>query len=132
MSLRFNAPLFQPGSADILVLIETARKVSKLISEETQHLARFQATDLRGNNRRKQQGLVDLDRALRGLRGRPLPPEADKAIGDLRRELDDNLHVLSLHLSAMSEVADLIADVIRRAESDGTYGPRGKSGSPAR
>ena len=132
MSVRIPAPLFQSGSAEILVLIETARKVSKLISEETRNLSRFQATDLRGNNRRKQQGLVDLDRALRGLRGRPLPPEADRAIGELRRELDDNLHVLSLHLSAMSEVADLIADVIRKAESDGTYGPRGAPGGASR
>ena len=109
-----------------MLLVETARRVTQLISEETRSLARFQATDLRGNNRRKQQGLVDLDRALRGLRGSPLPPEADAAIVELRRELDDNLHVLSLHLGAMSEVADLIAEAIRGVDSDGTYGPRGR------
>jgi hypothetical protein len=121
-----------PSCEGSLALIETARRLCDLIDEETLLLRRFATVDVREFNRRKQQGLLDLDRALRALRGHPLPQDASESLADLRKRLEGNLAVLSLHLDAMTEVAELIKTSIRNAESDGTYGPRGTLGSALR
>ena len=44
-------------------------------------------------------------------------------LAGLRAKLDVNRAVLETHLAAVREVATVLADAIRDAESDGTYSP---------
>jgi hypothetical protein len=44
-------------------------------------------------------------------------------LAGLRAKLDANRAVLKLHLEAVREIANIMSDAIRDAESDGTYSP---------
>ena len=137
MNLNSNADaspsLVPTHSASALTsLTETARRLGLLLEEETYELKRFATIDVHDFNRRKQQGLLDLDRALRSLGTTPMSDEAKSILSGLRTQLSSNLAMLSLHIEAMTEVAELIKYSIRRSESDGTYGPRGTIGSATR
>jgi hypothetical protein len=98
-------------------------RLEEVVDQETAALRNRAAIDLRDYNNRKSQGLLELNRALRGLDG----PPKDKAIltrlAGLRAKLDVNRAVLGMHLAAVREVATVLADAIRDAESDGTYSP---------
>lgn len=97
------------------------RRALDIVTAETLALRDNPATDLRAFEYRKSQALLDLTRARQAL-----PPEAlDEDIEDLLRQLklalDDNMTLLSRHLSAVGEIAEILADAILEAESDGTY-----------
>lgn len=107
------------------------RAISRLevvVEQETAALRARAAVDLRDFNDRKSQGLLELNRALRQLDG----AAGDKALlarlAGLRAKLDANRAVLTVHLEAVREIAGVLADAIRDAESDGTYSPSIRAG----
>ncbi len=79
------------------------------------------AVDFRALNARKGHGLLELNRALRPLRGRALEPATLQRLESLRAELDANRAVLGMHLQAVREITTVVSEAIREAESDGTY-----------
>ena len=106
----------------VSVFLENAvRRLEEAVDQETVALRSRAPIDLQEFNNRKSQGLLELDRALRML-GANQPSDALKsALASLRDKLDLNREVLKTHLDAVREVAGIIAEAIRNAESDGTY-----------
>jgi hypothetical protein len=104
------------------VILESAvRRLEEAVDQETAALRSRVPIDLNEFNNRKSQGLLELDRALRMLGDNPPSDDMKKALRALRDKLDLNREVLKTHLDAVREVAGIIAEAIRNAESDGTY-----------
>lgn len=97
------------------------QRLEETVEQETDALRARQSFDLKDFNKRKSHGLLELTRALRGLDDHT-PGEATMArIASLRTKLAANCALLELHVAAVREVAAIMADAIREAESDGTY-----------
>jgi hypothetical protein len=102
--------------------LETAvRRIIEVVDEETEALRRGGNADLKSFNERKSLGLIELNRALRLLEGAEPDPTARRLLESLNEKLTVNRHVLTIHLEAIREVAGVISQSIRDAESDGTY-----------
>ena len=99
-------------------------RLEEVVDQETAALRNRTAIDLKDFNNRKSQGLLELNRALRGLVDNPPKDRTvSTRLAGLRAKLDVNRAVLETHLAAVREVATVLADAIRDAESDGTYSP---------
>ena len=77
--------------------------------------------DLKEFNNRKSMGLYELQNALRLLEGRPPAAATRQLLDQLNAKLDENQHVLKIHLEAVHEITAIIANTIKQADSDGTY-----------
>jgi hypothetical protein len=103
-------------------------RLEEVVDQETMALRSRAAIDLKDFNNRKSQGLLELNRALRGFDGLANNQVARARLEGLRAKLDVNRAVLKTHLEAVREVATVLADAIRDAESDGTYSPSMRDG----
>jgi hypothetical protein len=100
-----------------------------IVDQETEALRARAVIDLAQFNNRKNQGLLELNRALRALdSGAPNPSIASR-LASLRVKLDVNRALLKTHLEAVREVAGVVADAIKDSESDGTYSPSIRNGA---
>ena len=104
-------------------MIETAvQRLSGIIDEETEALRQGSTeADFKTFNSRKSLSLVELNRAIRLLGGSKPDPSTLRLIADLNRKLETNQQVLKLHMDAVGEIAGIISQTIRDADSDGTY-----------
>jgi hypothetical protein len=64
---------------------------------------------------------VDLNQALRRLPQTQLNADLKGRLEAFRQKLAVNLKTIRLHLDAVKELASILSDAIRDAESDGTY-----------
>ena len=94
-----------------------------IVDQETDALRTRAMIDLAEFNNRKNQGLLELNRALRGLDAGAAGPVGARLAG-LRAKLDVNRALLKTHLEAVREVASVVSEVIRDSDSDGTYSSR--------
>jgi len=94
-----------------------------IVDQETNALRTRAAVDLAGFNTKKNQGLLELNRALRALDAGATSRSVASRLADLRARLDVNRALLKMHLEAVREVASVVADAIRDSDSDGTYSP---------
>jgi hypothetical protein len=111
------------------LLHKAAERLEEIVEQETAALRSRKAVDFNDCNNRKSQGLLELSRALHMLRDGVPSDETKDALRRLRGKLDANRGVLQTHLDAVHEVAGIIADAIRNADSDGTYSLRFRSKS---
>ncbi len=114
----------RPGDRRLVIrgIVETAvTRLAGVIEEETAALRSRAAPDLKPFNDRKSLGLIELNKALRLLEGSKPDRYILDLISDLNSKLETNRHVVKLHLEAVREIATIIAQSIRDAESDGTY-----------
>ena len=104
-------------------MIETAvRRLSGIIDEETEALRKgASSADFKTFNSRKSLSLVELNRAIRLLGDTPPDPSTLRLLASLNRKLEVNQQVLKLHMDAVGEIAGIISQTIREADSDGTY-----------
>lgn len=107
--------------ASIVFIDKIIEHLERVVREETEALNRNAGVDLRDHNLRKSQGLYTLTRALRRPDSQSLNPATLAKLQDLRMALEANRISLSRHLEAVREIANLLSDVIRKSESDGTY-----------
>lgn len=77
--------------------------------------------DLKDFNTRKTHGLLELTRAMRHLDKGGMTDAVTARLSALRVSLEINQSVVKMHLEAVREVATIVSDAIRDAESDGTY-----------
>ena len=98
-----------------------------VVDQETEALRMRAMVDLGEFNNRKNQGLLELNRALRGLDAGAASRVGARLAG-LRAKLDVNRVLLKTHLEAVREVASVVSEAIRDSDSDGTYTSR--IGSP--
>jgi hypothetical protein len=115
-------PLADGAAASAALEICIAR-LEEVVDQETAALKRRASLDLREFNNRKSQGLLDLTRSLRVFQGAAPGTAALARLAGLRAKLDLNQAVLKQHLEAVREIATVMSDAIRDADSDGTYSP---------
>ncbi|MEJ2124131.1 MAG: hypothetical protein P8Y67_10475 [Alphaproteobacteria bacterium] len=96
-------------------------RLVEVIDQETAALRSRQPIEHKEYNTRKAHGLLELDRALRMLDGQKPSDTTLQMLSTLREKLEVNQQVLSIHVQAVREIAGVIADTIREADSDGTY-----------
>jgi hypothetical protein len=111
------------GGAASAALERCIPRLEEVVDHESAALERREAVDLRELNNRKSQGLLDLMRCLRVFQGAAPSRPALARLAGLRAKLDRNRAVLALHLEAVREIATVMSDAIKDAESDGTYSP---------
>ena len=103
-------------------LVRIVARLSELVDEETAALRNGNHAMLSDFNYRKGHGFLELNRALSSA---PQSVPADAAVvrmvEELRTKLEKNRAVLQVHLDAVNEVAGVLSNAIREAESDGTY-----------
>ena len=107
--------------SEVITAIEDAiERLELTIDEENAALETHAPADLPEINRRKSHSLLELTR-----RARVLPPGSDMVLrhrlDTLRDKLVQNHSILGLHVAAVREIADLMANVLGESESDGTY-----------
>jgi hypothetical protein len=96
-------------------------RLELLIEQETSALRHASVDDLRDFNNRKAQAFVELNRAMGSVAGQAPSPDMSLRLTALREKLETNRRKLKMHLDAVQEVAGMLADQIRNADSDGTY-----------
>lgn len=106
------------------MLLACVKRLEAVIEEETEALETRAPADLDDLNRRKSQGLLELTRLTRGLDVTALDATVAVHLARLRDKLARNQQVVALHLRAVEEIGDTLAQVALAAESDGTYGSR--------
>lgn len=98
-------------------------QIGETIGRETAMLARGSRSGFEDIVARKQRGLMDLSAAIGDGRAE-LGPGEQSALTDLRRKLDANAQALRAHVQASREIAALLREAARDADSDGTYTAR--------
>ena len=96
-------------------------RLEATVEAETEALSRHLPADLAELSRRKRQGLLELGRVMRAFGEAGPSGEARDRLGGLAARLERNRRVLDIQLRAVREIADILADSIKEAESDGTY-----------
>jgi len=103
------------------MLLACVKRLEAVIEEETEALEARLPVDLAALNRRKSQGLLELTRLTRGLEPAGLDATLGIHLARLRDKLARNQEVVALHLRALQEIDDTLAQAALAAESDGTY-----------
>jgi ABC-type transporter Mla MlaB component len=106
------------------MLLACVKRLEAVVEEETEALEARLPVDLSDLNRRKSQGLLELTRLTRGLDLGALDATVAIHLARLRDKLARNQEVVALHLRALEEIDDTLAQVALAAESDGTYTAR--------
>jgi flagellar biosynthesis/type III secretory pathway chaperone len=119
-------------AASVEALAGSLERLEEAVDQEIAALRAHRPVDLQDVTRRKSCALLELTRLARAL-----PAEAGgrllrDRIARLREKLAENQELLRTHLAAMREIADLLAGVIRDAESDGTYSSSARGWGAAR
>jgi flagellar biosynthesis/type III secretory pathway chaperone len=105
-------------------VITAVERLSQVVEEETTLLRQLGSADFERLNHQKNYSLLELTRAMRVLPAQDRTPILAARLGRLRDLLDENQRVLKLHLTAAEEIANLVANSIQDAASDGTYSAR--------
>ena len=115
-----------PGRPDPLLLAFTTvvDRLEGVIEAETLALTGSLPSDMAAFNRQKRQGMLELSRLMRGFPPNVPHREVTARLAKLAESLERNRLVLDVQLRAVREIADIIAQVMRDAESDGTYSAR--------
>lgn len=116
------APSAGWGRGTVVPMLEISlQRLEEIVDQETLALRTRKAVNLKEFNDRKSQALLELTRSLRHVQGGPPDPALAARVGALKVKLAVNQAALKVHLEAVREVSNSIADAIRQAESDGTY-----------
>lgn len=116
-------PSPRPASSSSVILPVIERLLHTL-DEENEVILRRGPVDYDGFNRRKSQGLLELNRLTPSLAGMRLGPALAAALAGLQSRLETNRRLLSTQLSAARAVSNIITRAIRDSQSDGTYSDR--------
>jgi flagellar biosynthesis/type III secretory pathway chaperone len=104
-----------------IALKNAVARLVQVLDRETAALRSREPVDLDELCDRKNQALLELSRIGRRFDREDIDPELRPMLAELRQKLDENRTVLTLHLQAVQEVAEILTAAIRDAESDGTY-----------
>ena len=104
------------------VLTQAINRLEAVLAGEMMALRAGDHSGLGDISHRKNQSLMELTRIGRGVEAASMSHDLRDRLTVLRERLDENSHLLALHMEATAEVAGLITRAIAEAESDGTYG----------
>jgi hypothetical protein len=120
LQLTNPAPTSAAASA-MPTFLAIVDRLESAVEAETEALSHNLPADLADLNRRKRQGLFELNRIMRAFAATGPDAEAQARLGGLAAKLEHNRRVLDVQLRAVREIADIIARSMKDAESDGTY-----------
>lgn len=100
------------------------RRLTELLEQETEQLKVNELGNLSHFIDQKSRGLFDLNRALASQEDISSIDGLKEELARLRRACESNQAMLSMHLSSVQEITEVIATAMRQAESDGTYSTR--------
>jgi hypothetical protein len=127
ISVQGAGELTERGQGTRTIIEAAVNRLADLLDEETAALRNHAPIDLKAANDRKSLGLMELNRVLR-LLGNAKPERSTvQSLERLNEKLAANRHFLGLHVDAVREVAAIISQTIREADSDGTYSPAFRS-----
>lgn len=115
------AQVSRPADLALTGLINTITALESAIEDETAALKARGHVDLEAFNHRKQQGLMELNRAMRNLGNVANHKLVAARLASLKDKLAVNQATLKFHLDAVREISTIVANAIRDSESDGTY-----------
>jgi hypothetical protein len=118
---RNSRPVVHDPDAARALVVAVLRRVEGYLDEETAALEKSPNFDLKASNDRKSQGLVDLNQAMRRLKGTDVNEDLQLGLQLFRKKLAINLRKIRLHLDAVKEITAMLSEAIQNAESDGTY-----------
>lgn len=96
-------------------------RLQGVVMAETDALTRRVPIDVDAVTRQKRQGLLELSRLMRAMPAVGQKEEARARLATLAEALDRNQAALDVQLRAVRDVAAIVAQVMREADSDGTY-----------
>ena len=96
-------------------------RIEEAVETETAAIRTDVNFDLKASNARKSRCLYELNRVMKTVTPEELASEHQEGLLRLRGKLERNEAALLAHLSAVSEVANLMKSAIQYAETDGTY-----------
>ncbi|RYC32362.1 flagellar protein FlgN [Lichenibacterium minor] len=111
-------PSPSPGAAALLAVVD---RLESVLDAETEALKRNLPVDVAEFGNRKRQGLLELGRALRTAPALGPQPEVRERLKRFAAAAERNRAALGTQLRAVREIADIIGQTLRDAESDGTY-----------
>jgi hypothetical protein len=113
-------------------LERTMQRVERIVDSETAALRSRAPINVKEFNNGKSQALLELSIASRSLDAAMLDDELIKRLKTLRGKLETNRVVLHMHLEAVREIANVVSEIIKDSEWDGTYSQHIESGGRSR
>jgi hypothetical protein len=110
------ATFARSGNLDALI-----GRIEEAVEEETAAIRTDTSFDLKASNARKSRCLYELNRAMKGMGHAEFAEQHREGLIRLRQKLAKNEAAILAHLSAVTEVANLLKNAIQQAEADGTY-----------
>ncbi|MGP9813351.1 hypothetical protein ACTZWT_17735 [Rhodopseudomonas sp. NSM] len=101
--------------------LSAIERLRATVDEETEKLEARAAVDFVSFGQRKNRGLLELNRAVRGSPEDAADPRLLPHLTQLRASLARNQAALQIHLDAAREVSAIITRSVQEVESDGTY-----------
>ncbi len=114
-----DLPFVSPETYDAFVAV--MNRLDVVIACETRALVRHDHRELAEAARQKRQGLLELERLKRSLKGTIPSADITKRLASFRVALDANQAALRIELDAAEAVAAIVTRAMRDLESDGTY-----------
>lgn len=119
-SVRHAAP--EPVTpATVAAFLAVVDRVEAVLDAETDALTRQLPADMTEIGNRKRQGLLEMSRALKSAAAAGPRAEIRDRLAQFARTLERNRAVLGSQLLAVREIAEIVAQTMQEAESDGTY-----------
>ncbi len=106
------------------MLLAALKRLEATVEAETEALLAHRPADHAALNAAKSQSLLELTRLTRGLDAESLDAATAIHLARLRDKLARNQEVVALHLRAVEEIGETLAEAALRADSDGTYSAR--------
>lgn len=123
-----DRPFVSPETYDAFFAVMD--RLDIVIADETRALARHDHRGLAEAARQKRQGLLELERLMRSLKGAIPSAEITTRLAKFREALDADKAALRIELDAAEAVAAIITRAMRDLESDGTYSrAQGRAGA---
>lgn len=119
MTLFADRPFVSPETHEAFAAV--MNRLEAVIAAETGALARHDHRDLAEAARQKRQGLLELERILRALKGAIPSADIVARLARFRTALAANQAALQVELDAAEAVSAIITKAMRELECDGTY-----------
>lgn len=107
--------------AVVAAFLAVVDRVEGVVEAETEALTRNLPADMTELGNRKRQGLLELSRALKAAAAAGPRAEIRDRLARFAARLERNRLVLGTQLLAVREIAEIIAQTLQEADSDGTY-----------
>ena len=108
-----------PDTYDAFVAVMD--RLDVVVANETRALARHDHRELAEAARQKRQGLLELERIMRSLKGTIPSTDIASRLARFREALTTHQAALRVELDAAEAVAAIVTRAMRDLESDGTY-----------